>query len=203
MKVSTAIFRRSMIVGVALAVLAMGTSSVQAAFTYAVTVNGAQPFVFGQSTMTLTGASSSSTLSGTQIINLAQVNQTSTAPSTATNTANVPVNLTVAVTNTNSATTGSFNVLGTINVTRSDIAGAASTFTLTSILPPTLTLGGFLYTLGSPQYAAPTIQSSGTNNGSLSLTITETVPEPASLSLMGLGLGASVLVALRRRKLSS
>lgn len=188
------------------AVLALAALSAvneaRASFTYSVApINTITPFGAG-STMTVAafnGGGVSGTLSGVQIINLAQITQSSTTVPPATDTSlGIPVNLTVTINNLNGGGSSNFVVSGNIVVTRSDTQGAASTFNLVSVLPPVLNLGGFLYTLSSPSYAAPTIQAGVSGNGSLSMLITET-PEPASVALMGIGTAALAGLAIRRR----
>ena len=184
-----------------LALAAMtAVNEAKAAFTYSVApVNTVTAFGAGSS-MTVSafnGGAPSGNLSGNQIINLAQITQTSTTVPPATDTSpGIPVLLTVTI--TNGGGSSAFTVSGNIVVTRSDTQGAASNFVLVSVLPPVINLGGLQYTLGSPSYAAPTISAGVSGNGSLSMLITET-PEPASIALMGIGTAALAGLAIRRR----
>jgi hypothetical protein len=117
-------------------------------------------------------------LDGSQDVLLVHVTNTSTTVAPPTDTASVSGSVTVTINNLNGGGSGSFVVAGTIVVTRSDTLGAASTFTLTSILPPMLILGAFDYTLSNPVYIPPTIQAGQPGSGGIAITITET-PEPA------------------------
>jgi len=95
---------------------------------------------------------------------------------------------------------GNVTIFGTINVTRSDTAGANSNFVLTNILPASLPLGPFVYSLGAITYTAPTIGGGGNANGGISILINE-IPEPTSVVLMGLGVvGLGGLGVYRRRR---
>lgn len=189
----------------ALSVLALVTTAAlcqtaHAAFTYNVSPLTTSTNFGAGSNLTLSAAFNgaiSSPLAGTQIINLAQVTQTSTTVSPATDTATIPFSLITTITNAGGS--APITMTGTLNVLRSDTQGAISTFSLTSFLPTPLVLGGFNYTLSSPTYAAPTIGAGTTANGSLSVMITETaIPEPASLGV--LAMGGVALLARRRRQ---
>jgi len=182
------------------AVLGFAGQAANASFVYTVAPVSISTNFGAGSNLTLSaynGGITSPTLSGNQIINLAQITQTSITVPPATDLASIPISLAVTIANQNGGGTSNFTVQGNFNVTRSDTQGAISTFNLTSILPPVLNLGSFQYTLSNITYAAPTIGGTSTGNGSLSVTITETVPEPASLAV--LGLGAAALIARRRR----
>ncbi len=189
------------------AILALGstawTSDARATFMYEVApVTSTTDFGAG-SALTVSafnGGSYSGSLSGTQIINVAQITQTSTTVQPSTDTGSIALApLIVTIDNLNGGGTGSFTVNGTIIVTRSDTTGAVSSFTPGTITPPTLVLGSFFYTLLNPSYSAPTIGAGGNGNGGLSFTITETfVPEPSSMLLSLLGLPALVLFRRRR-----
>ncbi|MFO0952673.1 MAG: hypothetical protein U0835_16305 [Isosphaeraceae bacterium] len=96
----------------------------RAAFTYSVTpVTTSTNFGAG-SNLTISAANggvTSAVLSGTQIINLAQVTQTSTTVQPATDTAIIALPpLVITITNVGSGTSGNFTLSGQINVTRSD-----------------------------------------------------------------------------------
>jgi hypothetical protein len=140
----------------------------------------------------------SPTLAGTEDILLVHVTNTSTTVAPPTDTANVAGAVTVTINNLNGGGSGTFVVAGRIVVTRSDTLGAASTFTLTSILPSTLILGAFDYTLSNPVYIPPTIQAGQPGSGGISITVSET-PEPASMALMGLGVALVAGLGLRRK----
>jgi hypothetical protein len=193
--------------------LLLAAGDARAAFTYATTATTtptppatgtAGTVTFGQSTYAVNPQSQAPVppFTGSQIINIAQPVQTSTR-TVGTDTTSFTTNLAVTITNVPSGLSNTINVTGRIDVTRSDTTGAISSFTLTSILPTSITLDGFTYSLSNPTYAAPTIGTTS-SNGAISITITETVvPEPASLVMMGtsvLALGG--LSVLRRRRQS-
>jgi len=183
-------------------VSAYAAGEARASFTYSV-APATTSYNFGGSTLTVgafNGGAVSPLLSGTQGINVAQISQSSTTAPPATDAGSFALPpLVVTINNQNGGGTGTFTVNGTIVVTRSDTAGAASTFTPGSITPATLTLGIYLYTLSAPSYSQPTIGSGGNGNGALGYTLTETqiIPEPSSM-LLGL-LGLPALVVFRRR----
>jgi len=194
--------------------LLLAASDARAAFTYSV-APATTTTMFGvggtSSTYTVTSAfvapTTSSVLSGSQGINLVQTTQTSSHvgvspfnPPTNSDAATIPVSLVVTINNTTDGS-GTITVAGNINVTRSDTQGAFSTFSLTSILPSSLTLGNFVYTLSSPTYIAPTISAGGNAGGGLSIFITEAsaVPEPTAVVMLGTGLVGAIGLGLRRR----
>jgi len=210
MKNSSMIKLKSLFAALSVALL-LAASDARAAFTYSVSpATITTTFGTGStSTYTVSAAfptpTTSSVLAGPQIINLVQTTQFTTRTPPATDTTSFPISLVVTINNTTDGS-GSFTVAGTIGVQRSDTGGGVSSFTLTSILPTSLTLGGFTYTLAAPTYTAPTINAT-TANGGISISITETsvpgVPEPASLVMMGtsaLALGG--LAVIRRRRQS-
>jgi len=182
------------------AVLGFAGQSASAAFTYSLSPTSIN-VGFSNSSLSIAaynGGITSPTLSGTQIINLAQITQTSATVPPATDSAIIPFTFSININNLNGGGSAPFTLTGNINVTRSDTQGAISTFSLTSILPPVITLDSRQYSISSFSYAAPTIQAGLSGSGALSAVITETViPEPASL--MVLGLGATALMARRRR----
>jgi len=198
--------------------LLLAAGDARAAFTYSVAVtttpvapatgggttpaNAFNTIVFGQSNYIMSGQTSTGTLTGLQTINLVQANQNSTRPGPppATDTTTIPTSLAVTINSVGNGS-GVITVAGTLNITRSDMQGANSTFTLTSILPAFLTLGQTTYDLSAPVYTAPTINSLNANAG-ISITINErAIPEPASVVMMGMGaLALGGLTVLRRRR---
>jgi len=197
--------------------LLLAASDARASFNYSVVVTPT-PVVFGAgntstytSTPSFTSGSPSGTLTGTQTINIVQTTQTSTRVGTApfgagqTDQTTIPnYQAVVTINNLNGGGSANITVLGTLNITRSDTLGANSNYVLTSILPTSITLGQFTYSLSNPTYTAPTIAAGGNAGGGMSILITEApvpgVPEPASLVMMGtsvLALGG--LSVLRRR----
>lgn len=176
----------------------------EASFTYSVSLLTTNPSFGSGSSLIVSAYNSgitSPTFSDEQYINLAQVTLSTTTAPPATDTATRFVSLTTTVNNLNGSSgtlTGTIAFSGTINVTRCDTEGAASTFTLSNLTPATLTLGGYQYTLSNPDYVAPTLGVGGPSNGSFYATLTETpIPEPASLSV--LAVGAAALLCRRRR----
>ena len=183
---------------------AAAVSDARASFTYSV-APASTTYNFGGSSLVVAafnGGATSTILSGTQSINAAQITQTSTTVSPATDTGSFGLPpLILTVNNLNGGGSGTFTVNGTIVVTRSDTTGAASTFTPGAITPAVLTLGAFSYTLSSPSYSPPTIQAGGNGNGSLGYTITEaSVPEPTSFALAGIGFAVVGALSWRRRQ---
>jgi len=203
----TSMFRGKALFAALSVALLLAASDARASFTYSDT-SVPTTLTFGPSntsTYTVTPAALSATLAGTQIINIAQMSQTSTqtSPPNPTDTTSFTLTLTTTINNQNGGGSGTITLIGTINITRSDTTGAFSTFALTSILPSSLTLGNFVYTLSSPAYIAPTIGVTNSNGG-LSVAITETqiggVPEPASVVMLGSGLVGVIGLGLRRMK---
>ena len=191
----------------AAAVLAAGAvGDARAGYTYMVApVTTSTNFGTG-SNLTVTAFNNgavSGILSGDQTLNLAQITQTSTTVSPSTDTGSIPLApLLVTINNVNGGGSGAFTINGTFNITRSDTTGASSTFIPGSISPVSLSLDGFVYTLSSPTYSPPTIQSGVSGNGSLGISITEraAVPEPTSIVLAGMGFATLGVIAYRRRR---
>jgi hypothetical protein len=205
MKLTIAFGRRILAATASLTLLAACAPAAHASFTYSVAPVTISTNFGAGSNLTVTAAfngAASSVLSGDQIINLAQITQNSTTVPPATDAAVIPLSLTVSIFNQNGFGAGNFAFSGNINVTRSDTGGAISTFSLTSIVPPSLALGQYTYALSGPTYTAPTIGAAGNGNGGLSINISEalqTVPEPGSLALMGISLGSAFAFGLRRK----
>jgi hypothetical protein len=199
-------FIKSIVTALSIALL-LAASDARASFTYSVTATPlTQPF--GTSSVyTITPSfpppATSTPLSGTQLINLVQTSQT-TGTVIGTDTTTIPVSITTTINNLNGGGSGNIVVAGNINVTRSDVFGAISSFTLTSILPASITLDGFTYALSAPTYTAPTVQGGANSNGGISIMISETanaVPEPASMVMLGTSiLAIGGISALRRRR---
>ena len=176
----------------------------EAAFTYSTTQNPGT-FTFGGSTVTLTGVSTATPLSGTTIINAVNIALTSNTNPPATDTGTYTFNDSVVITPT---TGGSVTLIvnQSIVFTRSDKQGSVS-FDILNSGASTLTgtAGGFTYTIQAIQYAGPTVSGTGTNGpGSVSYIISEsavvTTPEPASLAMVALGLGGVFAARKFRRR---
>jgi len=205
MKKASMIRSKSLFAAASLALLLLAGNA-QASFNYSVTATPS-PVSFGAgntstytTTPSFTSGSPSGTLGGNQSINLVQTTQSSTR-NPGTDTTSFQLTIVTTINNLNGGGSSTITLVGTLAVQRSDTTGAQSTFTQTSISPSSITLGGFVYTLSSPTYTAPTIGSTPANGG-ISINITENaVPEPASLVMMGtsaLVLGG--LTVIRRRR---
>jgi hypothetical protein len=166
---------------------------------------------FGGGSVALLGPeSSSSTLSGRSIIDVAKVGLTSTSLPSATDTVTIPVTVPIAITNSPSPDgpgVGTITLTGTLSFQRSDTGGEMSTFTNAAFSGNGASIGGVAYTLSLQGYTGPTVNSIPLGDGNISVVVTpsgvtdlDAVPEPASLVMLVSGLAGVAAVYLRRRR---
>jgi len=203
-------FRRLFAMAALAGSLMLATSSAQAAFSYTSTPSPT-PNVFGGSTVTLTGVTQAG-LSSPTFINISDVADNTVTPAptppATTPTDTTTINLSIPILFTNSppggvAGTGTITLTGQLQFIRSDQGGEVSFLNNPAFTNNGATIGGVVYTLSSPTYSPPTVNST-TGDGNISVlvqtTIPSGIPEPSSVILLGSGLAGLVGFRLRRNR---